>query len=642
MSLPATQETTLADKLAQLPGPILVLGASGFIGANLFRQLHSVRKDIHGTFSHRSLWRLSDLDPSQLHETDLSQDDEMKRLLETVQPRLIVNATAYGGYPFQEKTKNILESNTYVPAIALEILHQLHSRCLFVQLGSSSEYGDNNYFATSDTPPKFDSIYGVTKHCAAHFIEYYGKRLQYPCVNLRLFSVYGPWEEPSRLIPQLIQEGLKRRLPKLANPSNVRDFIFVDDVVEAIADSALNLKPEYYGSSFNIGTGEETSLKQLSQWSKETFNIDDKPEFGSYPERAWEKPHWVAKTQVTQEALRWKPRYELKQGLEITRQWHESQLKVFSSEPAQRKTLAIIIACYQNAQGLEELHARITSAMNGSNYSFQIVFVNDASPDHTEAEIIRLSSVDSRVIGVTLSRNFGSQAAFLAGMSSVETDGYLLMDDDLQDPPELIPQLIEKWNEGADVVYGARVSRRENSILSGLRKRFYRLLNWLSDFPIPLDAGDFSLMDRKVAKQILDLPESSPYIRGLRAYVGFNQKEVAYHRPARKHGASHHTLLSNFRWAFHCLLSLTSKASLVIGKFSLLSSLITLGIVVYFWTTSKPPLLWAIVLIPSLVFNFLCISFLALRNDQLFHETKARPRFILRHRIHKGKVTKIE
>jgi dolichol-phosphate mannosyltransferase len=192
------------------------------------------------------------------------------------------------------------------------------------------------------------------------------------------------------------------------------------------------------------------------------------------------------------------------------------------------------------------------------NIDFEIIFVNDCSPDNSEEVIRSISGNDRRVLGISHSRNFGSQAAFRSGMDIATKNSCVLLDGDLQDPPELIEQFVARWREGYDVVYGHRVKREATLFMQVAYKAFYRIFDYFSYIPIPHDAGDFSLMDRRVVRALLQFPERDLFLRGTRAFAGFKQVGVDYVRPERMFGVTTNSLLKNIGWAKKGILSFTN------------------------------------------------------------------------------------
>jgi len=185
----------------------------------------------------------------------------------------------------------------------------------------------------------------------------------------------------------------------------------------------------------------------------------------------------------------------------------------------------------------------------------EIIFVNDASPDNASEVLRELAGRDHNVVVINHSRNFGSQSAFTSGMRISTGDAVVLMDGDLQDPPELIEKFYERWQEGFDVVYGQRVSRQAPPYMRFLYKAFYRLFRAASYVRVPVDAGDFSLLDRRVVVALNALPENNRFLRGLRAWVGFKQVGVPYVRPERMFGRTTNSFLRNIQWARQAILS---------------------------------------------------------------------------------------
>jgi polyisoprenyl-phosphate glycosyltransferase len=219
------------------------------------------------------------------------------------------------------------------------------------------------------------------------------------------------------------------------------------------------------------------------------------------------------------------------------------------------RKLSAIIACYRDAPAVPIMHERLTTVFNKIGVDYEIIFVNDSSPDNAREVLAALAARDPRVVVVNHSRNFGSQSAFTSGMRIATGHAVILLDGDLQDPPELIESFYWKWLEGHDVVYGERVQREATWFLQIAYKAFYRLFRSASYVPIPLDAGDFSLIDRRVVDALNGLPENNRFMRGLRAWVGYRQTGVPYVRPERMFGRTTNSLLRNLGWARKAIFS---------------------------------------------------------------------------------------
>ena len=206
--------------------------------------------------------------------------------------------------------------------------------------------------------------------------------------------------------------------------------------------------------------------------------------------------------------------------------------------------ISLVIPVYNESENISHLWKRLQEGVAGlGDYRFEAVFVDDGSRDGTDAAILNLKSTDSLCWKlVQFSRNFGHQAAISAGMRYAEGDALIFLDADLQDPPELIPVFLEKFREGCDVVYGIRQNRKEPLWLRFCFKAFYRIFNAIAERPIPLDVGDFSLISKRVAKLIAEMPEHDRLIRGMRSWVGFKQVGIPYDRPERHAGATSYSL----------------------------------------------------------------------------------------------------
>ena len=222
------------------------------------------------------------------------------------------------------------------------------------------------------------------------------------------------------------------------------------------------------------------------------------------------------------------------------------------SRPAR---LTAVIACYRDAPAVPVMYERLTAVFRKIGVDYDIIFVNDGSPDDARAVLQALAARDPRVIVVNHARAFGSQNAFTSGMRIATGDAVILLDGDLQDPPELIELFYERWREGWEVVYGIRTRRQAGRFWNATYKLFYRIFRALSYVSIPLDAGDFALIDRRVVDVLNALPENNRFVRGLRAWAGFPQTGVPYVRPERMFGRSTNSILRNVGWARKAILS---------------------------------------------------------------------------------------
>jgi dolichol-phosphate mannosyltransferase len=245
--------------------------------------------------------------------------------------------------------------------------------------------------------------------------------------------------------------------------------------------------------------------------------------------------------------------------------------------------ISIVVACYNEELVLRDFFAELAGAFAGrADLSCEFVLVDDGSADRTPEVLAALAASDRRVTVVTLSRNFGQQAAFSAGLHQARGHAVILCDADLQDSPDAMLRMIEHWRNGADVVYGVRAQRKESVLMRTAYYGFYRLMRSLSDIEIPTDSGDFGLMDRKVVDAINALPESNRFLRGLRAWVGYAQVPLVYERGKRIAGAPHYSIGQLIRLGFDGIFDFSTKPLTAIFVLGLASSLLSLAGFIFF------------------------------------------------------------
>ncbi len=642
------------DWVGALRGPIVVFGAGGFIAANLFRRILASRADVYGVVKNLPLWRLEGVHDRHLFEVDVTSRSEIKDLIDSIKPATIFNCASYGAYPFETDAELIYRTNFLAFAQLVELVKD-RSLAAVIHAGSSSEYGFNcaGPIETAQLAP--NSNYAVSKSAVSNFINYAGKSLHLPVANLRLYSVYGPYEDSSRLIPNIVKFGLMKEYPPLVNADISRDFVYIDDVCEAFLMAAVKLTPDLYGESFNIGTGHRTTIRQVAQTAQHVFSIDKAPQFGDMKNRAWDLADWYANPAKAKERLGWTASTQFKDGLRLTADWFKSLGSVEVERMTKRSRSAIsrsitaIVACYKDEQAIPIMYERLVSTFKKINVKYEIIFVNDGSPDDSEDAILKLTTKDENVIGITHSRNFGSQMAFRSGMEIATKDACVLLDGDLQDPPELIEAFYKKLLEGNDVVYGRRVKRDMPWLWELGYKAFYRLLNAFSYIDIPHDAGDFSLIGRRAISWILRCPERDLFMRGLRAYVGFKQVGVDYVRPERKFGKSTNSFLKNIAWAKRGIFSFSDvpMTMLTAGGIFLLALSILLGfiqIVIRIYAPELVPPGITTIILAILFFGSINIFAIGLVGEyvaKIMHEVKGRPRLIRSAIIRQGEIRQL-
>jgi polyisoprenyl-phosphate glycosyltransferase len=237
--------------------------------------------------------------------------------------------------------------------------------------------------------------------------------------------------------------------------------------------------------------------------------------------------------------------------------------------------ISVIAPVFNEQDIIPEFYARLIQTMQHINMDYEVILVDDGSTNQTPDIIRRLNKENPRLTGLHFSRNFGHQAALAAGLAAVTGDVAVLMDSDLQDPPECIPNFLDCWKKGYHVVYAVRIKRKESVLKRLCYVAFYRMLKYMSNIHIPLDSGDFALIDRQVVDEINALPERNRFLRGLRAWIGFQQIGIPVERHARSSGKPGYTIkklfqlasdgVFSFSWVPLRLLSLLGLISIIVG-----------------------------------------------------------------------------
>ena len=631
----------LSDEIKNLKGPIAVFGAGGFVGANLFNRLFSERSDVLAiTQQNFAPWRLTDVPQKNIIQADITSSSQIENLFNIYRFKSIFVFSAYGAYSRQVESSRIYQTNL-IGLLNIISAAEKHGFNSLVHAGSSSEYGENCAGPLENSELKPNSHYAVSKVSAAYLIQFYGKIKKLPVVNLRLYSIYGPLEEEDRLIPKIVSAGLIRKFPPLVGPQISRDFLYIDDCVDATILSAKYAVELVPGDSLNLATGTKTSLLELAHVSKKIFDIPENPEFGTMPNRSWDLDNWYGDAQKARQVLNWEPKVSLEAGLRATANWIKNngpgpivtEIKQLQKIPR----LTAVIACYKDGMAIPFMHKRLTETFQRLRVDYEIIFVNDQSPDNSNEVLKEICSHDPKVIAIEHSRNFGSQGAFLSGMGVSTGDAVVLLDGDLQDPPELIEQFFKEWKKGFEVVYGRRVKREAKLLQNFFYKCFYRVFKKVANIPIPLDAGDFSMIDRKVVNEMLLLPESDQFLRGLRAWVGFKQIGVDYIRPERMFGVSTNNLRKNFWWARKAIFSFSFvpiETLIYLGLATTASSFLGLLWQVFskFYFPGTPQGVSTIIVL-VLFFGgvqLLAVSVIGEYVGKIVEECKNRPKFIRR------------
>ncbi len=308
--------------------------------------------------------------------------------------------------------------------------------------------------------------------------------------------------------------------------------------------------------------------------------------------------------------------------------------------------ITIIAPLYNEAEVFAELKQRLDAVIASSSQKVQVLLIDDGSTDNTAMLMEEAITGNENYSCIFLSKNFGHGMALTAGLAELSnnTDAVFIIDGDLQDPPELLPQFINKMNEGYDVVYGIRNNRKESFLKKAAYKLYYRLQEKISGSPMPLDAGDFSLISKRVVKQMNRMPEQSRYVRGLRSWVGFKQTGIVYSREERHGGRSKYSLWQLIKLGFNGIFNFSElpiRFIGIVGLLSVLLSLVYLGVVVYdklvHGTVPKgfTALIFAIVLFSGV--QLLSLGLIGEYVLRIFFQVKQRPLFIIKSKITKGK-----
>lgn len=307
----------MKDLIRRLPGPIAIFGAGGFIGLSLLKTLLTHRKDVIGFSSDpEKNWRIkaSGVPKDTWVKLDLLDRSDIRKAIKKYRPKTIFNLAAYGAYPKQNDTVKIYETNFLSTVRLIEELKKYPFE-VYLHAGSQSEYGLNCAGPSEESALIPNSPYAVSKAAVYYLLKYYGKVEKLPTVHLRLYSVYGPWEEPDRLMPVLIKNVKNGKLPHFVDPTISRDFVYVDDVIEAMIRAAGKLQPKYFGEVFNIASGKKTTIKELAYVAKKLFKIEENPQFGTMKNRGWDLKNWYGNPQKIQKTFGWKAKTSLEEGL---------------------------------------------------------------------------------------------------------------------------------------------------------------------------------------------------------------------------------------------------------------------------------------------------------------------------------------
>ena len=307
------------------------------------------------------------------------------------------------------------------------------------------------------------------------------------------------------------------------------------------------------------------------------------------------------------------------------------------------KKISVIVPMYYEEKVAEECYKRLTTCLQKlTDYTYEIIVIDDGSKDKTLEILENIASKDDKVKVISFSRNFGHQAAVTAGLKHVSGDAIIIIDADLQDPPELIPQMIQLWEQGNEIIYAKRKKRKGESPFKLLSaKLFYQILNALSDTEIPKDTGDFRLVDRKVVDTINNMPEHNKFLRGLFSWVGYKQIPFEYEREERFAGKTKYPLRKMLKLASDGIISFSTKPLKLVGLLGFISIVISILILIYallsyFLKLNQLSAGWTSLMVAITFFagvQLLSIWIMSEYIGRIYDETKQRPQFIINKKI---------
>ena len=300
---------------------VLITGATGFVGANLTRRLLQDGHEVHLLVrqGYRA-WRIEAICTEvQLHEVDFTDEEVLTHVVGNIRPDWIFHLAAHGAYPSQTDLRQMVQTNIMGTINLVEACLRTGFEA-FVNTGSSSEYGFKDYAPSETEWLEPNSHYAVTKASATLYCCYTAQSRGVHIPTLRLYSVYGPYEEPTRLMPTLIIRGLKGELPPLVNPDVAHDYVYVEDVIEAYLLSATQPNQKL-GAVYNVGTGVQTSLHQAVDIARRVMNIRVEPVWETMSNRKWDTNAWVADNRKIRAELGWQPRHTFEQGFRLMVNW---------------------------------------------------------------------------------------------------------------------------------------------------------------------------------------------------------------------------------------------------------------------------------------------------------------------------------
>ena len=542
----------------------------------------------------------------------------------------------------------------------------------FINISSGAVYQLNQKLANLtehdlliSEPDNVKNTYAVAKISGEHLAYLASCNTKMKITTLRCFCFAGAYLDPARFaIGEFVQKALKNEdIVVRAGAEIYRSYLSATDLVQQIFETLLlsGIRTSGY-EIYNVDSDDAINLPDLahkivavlaSKSKVITPNINS-PDVNYYVPSVNKintvlseplKPLEMIITE-TAEYYRSLP-CEFERVKDIIGHRAISQAEIFE----QRASLSVIVACYNDEQAIPIMAERLVAVLTKCSLDYEIIFVSNGSNDNSIQLIQELSAQNRRISGVTHSRSFEqtSQASFLNGMALSTKQACVLLDGDLQDPPELIEEFVTQWRSGYDIVYGVRHKREAPLFVQIGSKIFYRLFDKLSTFRMPHDAGDFSLIDRRAVDWMLAAQEHDVLIRGMRAYVGFKHIGVKYFRPERMFGKSSNNFFKLIMWLKKGIFSYSRRpldwmttAGFGLVALSILLALIQV-LIRLFYPSATPHGLTTVMLLIMFFgsFSILGISILGEYIAKIVEETKKRPIYIRDIRIKDGEIKKI-
>lgn len=644
---------------------ILVTGSQGFLGSHIVARGKSLGRAMVPTCrgaSRGEALQLDVCDPQSVEEA-------FRRIL----PSTVIHCASYGVNYADQDPDLAMKVNICGSLRVLESAARYGTKRV-VHIGSCFEYGDQAGPISEGAPLNPTAIYGATKAAVTLLLRERAKGLGIDLMVLRPFGMWGPGEPRHRLIPQVVEACLDGRPLKLTACEILRDYTYVEDMAEKIL--ALATLPQVArGMVINVGSGRGVQLRDFVLSVARVLKGEQLMHFGQLAYRPTEMMSLVADVEQSRRLLGASREILLADGVNrmvtslvasrspasphsVAYDVGASPMRTFaesvSDNPCERpelplseakevrpgrQLLSIVVPCYNEEEVIGETVKRLTLLCTQiADLDVELIFVNNDSSDSTWTQLKRFAEREPRIKLISLARNFGYQISTTAGIDAARGDAVVIMDADLQDPPELVVEMIGKWREGYDVVYGTRSTRLGESPLRMLiTSWFYRLLNRISDVPIPLDTGDFRLMSRNVVNTLKAMPERDRFIRGMVSWIGFRQTAIPYRRAERFAGESKFPWSSLFSFAFDGITSFSTAPLRICAALGLFcASLALFGILYALYIrlfTDTQVEGWAALMISVLFVGgvqLLSLGILGEYIGRIYNESKHRPLYVAR------------